>query len=200
MSVTAAQPGFLPRATLRRFTVAEYHWLIDQGFLTDEDKVELLNGYMVLKMPRNPPHDSALAKVGRRLDRLAPAGWQCRQQSAVTFLESQPEPDVVLARGGEDEYDARHPGSADIGLVVEVSNTSLDYDRTDKGSVYAGESIPVYWIVNVVDRQIEVYTDPTGPVADPVYRRRQDYLPGSAVEVVLDGVRVGTVAVDEVLG
>lgn len=201
MSPTAAltPPPFNAMAAFRRITVAEYHKLIDVGILTDEDKVELLEGYVVLKMPRNPPHDSAIRKLTPRLSQLPPSGWVLSSQTSVTFLESEPEPDFTFARGVAADFDTRHPGPRDVGLLIEVSDSSLARDRTDKGRIYARESIPVYWVVNIVDRQIEVYTDPTGPVSVPVYRRRQDYAAGSTVTVVLDGTTVGTVVVDDIL-
>ncbi len=201
MTPTAAltPPPFNAMTAFRRITIAEYHKLIEVGILTDEDDVELLEGYVVLKMPKNPPHDSAIRKLTPRLSRLTPVGWVFSSQTSVTFLESEPEPDFTFARGAESDFDARHPGPKDIGLLIEVSDSSLVRDRSDKGRIYARESIPVYWVVNIVDRQVEVYTDPTGAVSAPVYRRRQDYPAGSSVPVVLDGATVGTVAVDDVL-
>ncbi len=201
MSPTAAltPPPFNATTAFRRLTLDEYHRLIDVGILTDEDQVELLEGYMVLQTPKNPPHDSAIRKLTPRLSRVTPTGWAFSSQTSVTFLDSEPEPDFTFARGNETDFDTRHPGPTDIGLLIEVSDSSLARDRSDKGRIYARESIPVYWIVNVVDRQIEVYTDPTGPVSAPVYRRRQDYVAGSVVPIVLDGTTVGTLAVDDVL-
>ena len=201
MSATAAAnpPTFLNMAAIRKFSVAEYQKLIDVGVLTDEDRVELLENYLVLKMPANPPHDSTIAKLYRRLDRLAPSGYVVRSQSGSSLPDSRPEPDVAIARGDETAFDARHPQPDEIALVVEVAESSLLRDRVDKVRIYARASIPQYWVVNPVDRQVEVYTDPTGPASSPVYRRRQDFTPGTTVPVELDGTPVGGVAVDEVL-
>lgn len=80
-----------------------------------------------------------------------------------------------------------------------MSDSSLDRDQQEKAYIYARDGIPVYWIVNLIDRRVEVYTDPTGPADLPQYRTRQDYPPGAAVPVVLDGVTVGTVPVEELL-
>jgi Uma2 family endonuclease len=186
-------------AALRKLSVAEYQHLIDAGFLTDEDKVELLEGYVVLKMPANPPHDSTITKLYRRLDRVVPSGYVVRCQTGSDLPDSRPEPDLLVARGVETAFDARHPQPADMALVIEVSDSSLARDRLDKGRIYARASIPVYWVVNLVDRQVEVYTDPTGPVSAPVYRRRQDYPVGATVPIDLDGKTIGTLAVSDVI-
>lgn len=196
---TYPAPPFQGMTTFRKLSVAEYQKMIDAGILTDEDRVELLEGHMVLKMPANPPHDSTLTKLYRRLDRMAPTGYVVRCQVGSLLPGSRPEPDVAMARGAESAFDARHPQPADLALVIEVSDSSLTIDRVDKNRIYARESIPQYWVVNLVDEQIEVYTDPTGPQSAPVYRRRQDYPRGTAVPVELDGTPIGTVIVDEVL-
>jgi len=201
MSPTAAltPPPFNAMTAFRRLTVAEYQQLIDHDILTDEDEVELLEGYIVLKMPRSPPHDYSVDELQKFFFRTIPDRWTVMGQTVVSLPDSRPEPDLSVARGPRSQYRNQHPSPAELALVVEVADSSLACDRTDKGRIYARESIPVYWIVNVVDRQIEVYTDPTGPVSVPVYRRRQDYAAGSSVPVVLDGTTVGTLAVDDVL-
>ncbi|MCU0704011.1 MAG: Uma2 family endonuclease [Fimbriiglobus sp.] len=196
--VAAAPPTSLSMAAIRKFSVSEYQRLIDVGVLTDEDRVELLENYLVLKMPANPPHDSTVTKLYRRLDRLAPPGYLARCQVGSSLPDSRPEPDIALVRD-EASFDARHPAPHEIALVVEVADSSLPRDRVDKGRIYARVSIPQYWVVNLVDRQIEVFTDPTGPASVPVYRRRQDFTPGISVPVELDGRSVGAVSVDEVL-
>lgn len=188
-----------PVSRSRTYTVAEYHEMIDRGILTTMDKVELIEGRLVDQMPKNPPHESAVRRLNPRLLRLLPTGWVLSPQAPVTFSTSEPEPDFSIARGSEADFDTRHPEPNEVGLLVEVSDSSLSFDRTDKWRVYGRGGVPVYWVVNVADRRIEVYTDPTGPTAQPGYRTRTDYLPGSAVPVILGGVTVGTVAVDEVL-
>lgn len=186
-------------AGFRRFSVAEYHKLIEAGVLTENDRLELLDGYLVEKMPHNPIHDGTLQKVNRRLLTLLPTGWEARVQMAVTLSTSEPEPDVAVVRESADGYMTRHPGGADIGLMIEVSNSTLDSDRDDKIPLYARDAIPVYWIVNLIDRQIEVHGQPSGPTSSPTYGTRNTYKPGDAVPVVLAGVTVGSVAVTDLL-
>ena len=172
-------------AGFRRFSVAEYHRLIELGVLTEDDNLELLEGYLVHKMTRNPPHDAAIQKGTKRWLRLLPAGWDLRVQSAITLAESEPEPDFAIVRGDETAYLTRHPTATDLGLVIEVSDSTLPGDRDDKGRIYARAGIACYWIVNLVDRQVEAYTSPSGPVPDPRYGQRADYRPGDSVPLVL---------------
>jgi Uma2 family endonuclease len=186
-------------ATFHRITVDQYHQMIAAGILTEDDPVELLEGYLVTKMPRTPEHDFAIRALGKRLARLVPDTFTLSNQCAATIQESEPEPDFTVARGDESLYRHRHPGPADTALVIEVSASSLYHDRTDKARIYARAGIPVYWVVNVVDKVIEVYTQPSGPTAAPAYAKRDDYAVGTSVPVVLDGNSVGTVAVSDVM-
>ncbi len=195
----AAPPPSANYQSLRRFSVDEYHRMIETGILDDTDRVELLEGYVVLKMPRNPPHDGTIQLLRKRLTPVIPAGWDLRIQSALTLGDSEPEPDVAIVRGDERTYLARHPGPADVGLVVEVADTSLQRDRDDKGRIYARAGIPTYGIVNLVDRRIEVYTAPSGPAAMPVYGQRQDFAPGSTLTLTLDTTSIATIAVADLL-
>lgn len=199
-TVTAAPPPmFANYQTLRRFTVAEYHQMIQTGILDDEDKVELLEGYVVLKMPRNPPHDGTIQVAVARLQRCLPSGWCIRTQSAITLTDSEPEPDLAVVRGDTRTYLTRHPAPSDVGLLIEIANTSLDRDRNEKARIYAGGGIPIYWIINLVNKQIEVFTSASGPSAAPAYAQRQDYALGSAVPLELDGVLLAHIPASDLL-
>jgi hypothetical protein len=192
-------PVAAPPLPMRRFTVDEYHRMIDLGIIRAGEPCELLEGWIVEKMSRNPPHDLVLGLVEDEIGRLLPAGWFRRDQSAVTTSDSEPEPDVAAVRGNRRDFAERHPSAQDTGLVVEVSDTSLDFDRTEKQRTYARASIPIYWIVNIPEEQVEVYTDPTGPCDDPVYRTRRDYHRDEEVPLVLDGVEVARIPVRNLL-
>ncbi len=187
------------QAGFRRFTVAEYHKFLELGLLTEDDNLELIEGYLVHKMSRNPPHDGTLKKVEKRLSRLLPAGWEIRIQCAVTLPDSEPEPDLAVVREDPAEYMTRHPGPRDVGLVVEVADSTLPGDRSDKARIYARAGIVCYWIVNLNERQVEVYTAPSGPAAEPEYGQRVDHRAGDLVSFVLDGTAVGTIAAQELL-
>jgi hypothetical protein len=186
-------------AGFRRFSVAEYHKLIEIGILTEDDNLELLEGYLVLKMARNPPHDGTIDLIREAVNPLLPPAWMLRIQEAITLTDSEPEPDLALVRGTARTYLTRHPRPADVGLLIEVSDSTLDGDRVDKCRIYARANIPCYWIVNLINRQVEVYTNPSGPTGQPAFATRTDYHVGDSAPLQLDGVTLATVAVQEIL-
>ena len=177
-----------------RFSVEQYQKMIEAGVLTDDDKIELLEGYLVTKMPRNPPHENAIQRFNRTLSRITPDEWQLRCQSSIACSDSQPEPDFAIVKGDDQTFALRHPGPAEIGLAIEVSDSSLTRDRIDKARIYARAGIVEYWIVNLVDRQIEVHTLPVGDG----YTNVQNYTAGQSLPLTLDGV-VATIAVEALL-
>ena len=178
--------------TLRRWTRAEYDQLVDLGVLRG-DPVELVGGQLVVAEPQGSYHASALGIAGDALRALLPHGWLLRIQMPVALDdESEPEPDLALVPGAWSDYRAGHPSRP--ALVVEVAESSLAFDREDKGSLYARGGVRDYWIVNLVDRALEVYRDP-GP--DPTasygwrYRTVEQRRPGTAVSpLALPAIRV----------
>ena len=206
MSATSVRPrvlppGLLPASGFYRLSVGEYHAMIRAGILTPEDRVELLDGYLVAKMPQNPPHSSTVGRLTEDLARLVPAGWRLRIQLPVTLTvgENEPEPDAALVRGDRRAFDARNPAPTDFGVVFEVADSSLVFDRRAKAILYASSGLPIYWIVNIPDAQVEVYTDPDPAALPPAYQTRTDYRAGQGVPVVLEGQVVGTVAASDLL-
>ena len=118
-----------------------------------------------------------------------------RIQAPITLAESEPEPDVTLARGEEHIYDARHPKPADIGVLMEVGDSTVLSDRRYKGALYAQAKIPEFWLINVVTRRVEVYTKPrAGKYQKPVV-----YAEGEDVPLILDGVKIADNPVSELL-
>jgi Uma2 family endonuclease len=200
MSPTTAKPvTYGHDASIARFSVARYQRMIETGILTPEDKVELLENYVVLKMPKNPPCDGTIDLVHAALAGMLPPGWLLRVQQTVVLSDSQPEPDFTIVRGTPRSYLTRHPVPADVGVVIEVADSSLPRDQRDKTRIYARGGIPCYWIINLVDRRIEVYGQPSGPAAVPAYGSFQLYQPGDNLPLVLDGNTVGTIAVADLL-
>jgi Uma2 family endonuclease len=202
----AAPPAVSPHAALPKvkpamhpFTGDEYDRMVEAGILTRNDRVELIEGMVVEKMPANPPHENAVSAATELLIRAVPDGWTVRSEKSLGLSDSRPEPDVAVARGNRKTYAARRPLPAELGLVIEVSDPSLDFDQEDKARVYARDRIPVYWIVHLPDRRVEVYTDPTGPGDQPRYATTRHYGPGGAVPVELDGQAVAAIPVDELL-
>jgi len=101
--------------------------------------------------------------------------------------DSQPEPDFTIARGDARAYLHRHPTVADVILVIEVAHSSLLRDQREKTRIYARAGVAVYWIINLVDRRVEVYTQPSGATAAPAYGNVQTFLPSDTISLVLDG-------------
>lgn len=194
-----AQTLLASLATFRQFSVAEYEHLTEIGVLTTEDRIELIDGYVVNKMPHNDPHSSTVERLTEDLFRAAPGGWRVRIQLPIVIGNSLPEPDGAVVRGDRRTYDHRKPTAADFGVVIEVADSSLRFDRVVKLAAYARAGIPVYWVVNLIDARVEVYADPD-PAADPsAYRTRTDYAPGQSVPLTLDGQLVASIPVADLL-
>ncbi len=199
-TTTTPQPAtYMADASIAKFSVARYQQMIETGVLTSEDKVELLENYVVLKMPRNPPHDGTIGLIDETLRAMIPTGWYLRPQLTLVLSDSQPEPDFAIARGHARDYLTRHPTPADIGLLIEVADSSLLRDQCDKARIYARGNVAVYWIVNLQDRRIEVHTQPSGPCDSPVYASVVNYLPSDSVPLVLDSVTAATIPVSDLL-
>lgn len=190
MSATTQFPPSLPPGPVRRFTVDEYHRMIETGVLTDGEPYELLEGWIVSKMAHNPRHAGAIQRTARRLSPVVPAGWVVRIQLPISLSDSEPEPDVAVVVDDGVDYTRRHPGPADVALIVEVANTSLAFDRSVTARIYARAGIPAYWVVNVVDRRVEAFTDPDSTAEEPAYRSRRDVPPGETLPLVLGGATV----------
>jgi Uma2 family endonuclease len=172
--------------------------MIEEGILGPDDRVELLAGYLVEKMPHNPPHDGTVGRIMLRLVRLLPAEWLLRVQSAIVLRRSQPEPDLAIVRGPEETYFERHPVPRDIALLIEVADSSLLADRREKGPIYAHARIPGYWIVNVNDRCIEAYSKPVSGNA-PRFRHQQNYTEQQSIPLILGGSEAAQVPVHDLL-
>jgi Uma2 family endonuclease len=192
---STAEPDWIP-SPLYRLSVEQYEAMVASGAFTKRDRFHLINGYLVARMTQNPPHSTADDLCGQALDRTLPAGWYVRAGKPVRLPSqvSKPEPDRCVVRGGIRDYLRRDPGPADIALVVEISETSLREDRK-LGQLYAAAGIPVYWIVNLVHRQVEAHTDP-GPGG---YGSRRIFKPGRRVPVVIEGAAVGRIRVVDIL-
>jgi Uma2 family endonuclease len=181
-----------------RFSVAQYERMIEASIFSSGDRVELLEGWIVPKMPYSPPHAVAISLLQAELLRCLSQDWVFRIRSSITTIDSQPEPDVAVVRGPGQRYCRAHPGPRDVGVLIEVTDTLLAPEREVKARIYARARIPVYWIVNLLSAQVEVYTQPRGGKA-PAYRQRQDYGIDRPVPVVIAGTVVGEIAVRDLL-
>lgn len=181
-----------------RISVEQYQRMIASGAFHEDDPVELLEGVVAAKMPKNPPHAVATRSGDQLLSALIPRGWHVRNQEAVTLADSQPEPDLTVVRGRTRDYAHDHPGPGDIALVVEVADTSLADDRR-KARIYARARIPIYWIVNLAKRCIEVYSSPRGSGENARYTRQSVYRETDSIPVTIAGRRAGSIDAAELL-
>jgi Uma2 family endonuclease len=191
------QPAAAPLAApeVYRLTVDEYERMAAAGALND-DQIELIGGLLVKKMTQNPPHPWVVEATHDQLGRLLPRGWFIREEKPVRISEfDEPEPDLAVIRGTRDDFRSRHPGPKDVALLVEIADRSLDRDRGEKRAAYARGRIPVYWIVNLVDRQVEVFSGPSARG----YRSSRVYKPGQEIPVVIAGAEVGRIPVAAIL-
>ncbi|MBD2680239.1 MULTISPECIES: Uma2 family endonuclease [Nostoc] len=171
--------------TPKRFTIEEYHQLIELGFLKEGDRIELIRGELIQMVAKGTPHTFCATRLCRQLDRLLGDRAVVRCQEPIILpSNSEPEPDVAIARGDEVDYLAHHPYPEDIFLVVEISDSTLDYDQTKKLELYAEAGITNYWIVNLNARQLEHYSQPYQNAQGKFnYLSKQIYLPNEKVGI-----------------
>ncbi|MBD1811558.1 Uma2 family endonuclease [Microcoleus vaginatus DQ-U2] len=147
--------------TAKRFSIAEYHRLGEQGFFAPDERVELIRGELILKAAKGRLHSVCNSLLVEELILLLARRARVRAQEPIILSDdSEPELDVVIARKHSDNYLSSHPEPADILLVIEVSDSTLKYDRTTKLSLYAETGISNYWIFNLVDNQLEMHSEP----------------------------------------
>jgi len=170
-----------------RMTVAQYHSIEQAGILDEDDRLELLEGLLITKMPKNPPHRLSTGLLQDALLAILPKDYHLNLQEPITLADSEPEPDLAVICGQRRDYRDRHPDAKAVALVIEVSDATLERDRTIKQRIYARAGIPIYWILNLRDRQLEVYTEPLYELdnqkIEPKYQQVQ-ILPETEVSIV----------------
>jgi Uma2 family endonuclease len=161
---TRAALAAIPR---RRWTRAEFHRALTLGVFRPDERLELIGGELVEKMsPQESPHATSIRLVEEALRVAFPSGHDVRVQLPLTLGEdSEPEPDVAVVVGSIRDFEEHHPTSAV--LVVEVADSSLRTDRGTKAGLYAAAGIADYWIVNLIDRVLEIHRDPAGMADKP---------------------------------
>lgn len=180
-------------------TVPMYHEMIDSGIIGPDDQVELLEGILVKKMAKNGPHIFASETLRDLLQPMLPAGWHINSQNPVTTTDSEPEPDLAVIRGSRRDYINRKPQALDTSLIVEIADSTLQRDRA-KRAIYARAGFPLYWLINIPDRQIEMYRNPNAVVDQAGYASLVIYSEKDEVPVELDGQEIGKIKVFELIG
>jgi Uma2 family endonuclease len=169
-------------AQRRKFSKAEYYRMAEMGFFNGQ-RVELIDGEVVLMSPQEAEHATAVELVARVLEEAFGEGYHVRDQKPLDLGEGQePEPDAAVVAGSPRDYSQAHPKTAV--LVVEVAMSSVDYDRAVKGSLYAKAGIPEYWLLNLRERRLEVFREPV-PMPEQIfgfgYKSMRIYLPEETV-------------------
>jgi Uma2 family endonuclease len=151
--------------TLRPITTDEYHQMIAAGIIDEGARIELILGQMYDMAAKGTRHTVATTELMGELLRLLGKRAKVRCQEPITLPNnSEPEPDLVIARLRQDNYLDSHPNPADLILVVEVADSSLDFDKNTKANLYAAAGIQEYWIINLVDDRLEVYRQPNSAI------------------------------------
>jgi Uma2 family endonuclease len=183
-----------------RLTVDQFLRMIDVGIFRERDHVELLGGILVRKMTKNDPHDFAIETLGDILRRLPSGGLRVREEKSVVLgAHWRPEPDIAVVRAHREGGRIQAPAAADLLMLVEVADSSYTTDRGLKWRRYAASGVPVYWIVNIPGRRVEVYSAPDGSGAAAVYRDERSFGPDDEIPIVIEGREVGRLAVRDIL-
>ena len=179
----------------RRFTVEEFHRMGEAGILHEDDRIELLDGQIIEMAPIGSRHAGCVNRLNRLFtDRLGAAVVVAVQNPLPVSRYTELVPDLMLLRPRDDFYAEAHPGPEDILLVVEVADTTLDYDRRMKIPLYGEAGIQETWLVSLPDRWVEVFRNPSGETG---YRESFSVPEGQAVESA--GIPGLAVKVDELL-
>ena len=197
MSTLAAHPSIaIDDEPVWPITVEMYQEMIRLGVIDEKARVYLWNGRLAERMPPNPPHSTSVKKGYDRLGRTLSSGFDIDRERpmALTLYPSVPQPDIAVIRGSFDDHIAKFFPSTVVALVVEVSDSTLGKDRR-LAFTYAAEGIPVYWLLNLASRRLEVHSEP----ADGAYTRVTPFDPDENVPVVLDGLEVGRIRVADIL-
>jgi len=145
--------------TLAKWTVADYHRMVNTGILTGR-RVELLAGEIFEMSPETPIHYTTAKRGAKFLENILAGKAEIRFNGPITLTDSEPEPDIVIVRLPESNYLERHPTAADIFWIIEVAHSSLKIDLELKARVYAGAGIPEYWVLDLAQRQVTVMRNP----------------------------------------
>jgi Uma2 family endonuclease len=194
---TVLQKVAFPPEPVCRLGVEQYEGMIRSGIIMEDDPVELLDGWLVPKITKSPSHVLVSELVRDVLHGNVPKGWCVYSQNPLRLSASMPEPDVMVVRGDLRQYRDRLPRAEDIGLIVEVSDTSVVRDQSLKKAIYAQAGIPIYWLVNLLEQRVEVYAEPSESGETSDYRQRTDFSLDGQIPLVLDGTSIASLAVRE---
>lgn len=161
-----------PQLERYRFSLDEYHELVASGFFKREDRIELIEGELIMMPPPSPERSAQTSSLRELIERLLPAELHLRVADPITVPpDSEPEPDFCVVKRRADFYKSGHPKPKDVRLIVEVSKTSAAFDTGQKARIYGAAGIPEYWVIEIEQRVVHVFTEPT----KNCYRTQQTY-------------------------
>lgn len=186
----------VPSDPIWRITVDQYHAMIRAGILQSGDPVEMIEGWLVGRGSKSPPHRIATRSAREAIEALVPPGWYVETQEPITLPDSEPEPDVCVIRGRTRDYTDRHPAARDVALVVEIADATLERDLNLKKRAYARAGIAVYWVVDLPNRVLHCFSSPS-PKGE--YLECLHYSAGMRVPLMVEGAVAGEISVDALL-
>jgi Uma2 family endonuclease len=172
-----------------RFSVRDYYRMAETGVLRADARVELLGGRIIDMSPIGPFHAGLVKRLTRVFNLRAKGRWTVSTQDPLHLDDySEPEPDIMLLKPATDDYTSHHPEPSDVFLLIEVSDTTLEYDREEKLPAYGRASVPEVWIVNLNERTIEIYRDPgfTGYNGKAILRPGDQATPQAFPDLAVD--------------
>jgi Uma2 family endonuclease len=175
--------------TQHRFSVKEYYRMAETGVLRPDARVELLDGRIIDMSPIGPFHGGLVNRLTRLFGKLSNGRWLVSAQNPLRLDDrSEPEPDVMLLKPAADDYTSRHPQPEDVFLLIEVSDSTLDYDREEKLPAYGRAGIAEAWVVNLNDETIEVHREPhfTGYGSKTILRAGDQAAPQAFPDAIVD--------------
>ena len=169
----------VPAGTPYQFSIDAYYRAFDLGLLGQQERTELISGQIIHMSPSSEPHSAGIGIFVELCFARLLGKVTVRSENPIelTAIASVPQPDIALCNRDPSHYSQRHPSNEEVLFLVEVSLSSLEYDRTVKKALYEQAFIPEYWIVNLVDRQFECFTEPKGEAG---YRTKKIYVEGDA--------------------
>ncbi len=171
----------------RLITVDEYYRMAKAGILTENDRVELINGEIIQMAPIGSKHAAAVNRFSNLLKELLARKVIVSVQNPIKINElNEPEPDITILRNRDDFYEDDHPTADDVLIVIEISDTTIAYDREIKLPVYAKAGIPEFWLVNLHRQELEVHNSPSLDV----YKKREIIKHGDKVKLPDLGIEI----------
>lgn len=148
--------------TLRLWTVEDYHRMAEAGIFHPGERVELINGKIIRMSAKGTAHTAAVRRTARLLRNLLANQAEVYTQDPIQLDDfSEPEPDIAVVRPDPLDYADHHPTPAEVYLIIEVADSTFKYDRETKAQTYASSGIADYWLLDVNERKLHVFREPT---------------------------------------